>query len=214
MMGVKRPGCPFQVQSPSLSVAKSWNKLLTALRLGKNNKMPQEKYARIERERRFLLAQFPNDAMVVRNRRISDHYIEGTTLRLREQHYNDGLTTYKLTQKLPLPGNGAQQGLITSLYLTEYEFSSLAQLPARKLTKTRFSVPPFGIDIFDGLLKGLILAEAEFESGAAAEAFLIPSFAAGEVSTDDRLTGGQLARASRQDLQRWLLDYGVTLEPS
>lgn len=176
--------------------------------------MPQEKYARIERERRFLLAQFPSNTMVVRNRRITDNYIEGTTLRLRKQSYNDGLTTFKLTQKLPLRGNGAQQGFITSMYLTQDEFQVLAQLPARKLTKTRFSMPPFGIDVFDGLLEGLILAEAEFESATAAETLTVPFFVIGEVSADDRFTGGQLVRASRQDIQCWLLDYGIALGSS
>ena len=177
----------------------------------KNKNMLQEKYARIERERRFLLTQFPRNATVMRNRRITDNYIEGTTLRLRKQSCSDGLTTFKLTQKLPVRGNGAQQGFITSMYLTDDEFQVLVQLPARKLTKTRFSVPPFGIDVFDGLLQGLILAEAEFDSAAAAEALTVPSFAAKEVSADDRFTGGQLVRASRQEIQIWLLDYGVAL---
>src|SRR5215470_3905891 len=158
--------------------------------------MLHDKYAKVERERRFLLAHFPSNATVVRNRCIKDSYIEGTTLRLREQSSDDGLTTFKLTQKLPVRGNGAQQGFITSMYLTEDEFHVLAHLPARKLTKTRFSVPPFGIDVFDGLLQGLILAEAEFDSTAAAESLTIPPFAAREVSKDDRFTGGQLARAS------------------
>jgi CYTH domain-containing protein len=176
--------------------------------------MPQDKYARIERERRFLLAQFPSNATVVRNRRITDNYIEGTTLRLRKQNYNDGLTTFKLTQKLPVRGKGAQQGFITSMYLTRDEFHVLAQLPASKLTKTRFSVPPFGIDVFDGLLEGLILAEAEFDSATAAESLTVPFFVVGEVSADDRFTGGQLVRASRQDIQSWLLDYGIALRSS
>lgn len=178
----------------------------------KNENMPQDRYARIERERRFLLAQFPSDAIVVRNRRITDNYIEGTTLRLRQQSYNDGLTTFKLTQKLPVRGNGAQQGFITSMYLTEDEFHVLAQLPARRLTKTRFSVPPFGIDVFDGLLEGLVLAEAEFDSANAAEILTVPFSVAGEVSEDDRFTGGQLVLASRQDIESWLLDYGIALK--
>jgi CYTH domain-containing protein len=97
------------------------------------------------------------------------------------------------------------------MYLTQAEFHVLAQLPARKLTKTRFSVPPFGVEVFEGLLQGLIMAEAEFDSATAANALAVPSFVAGEVSTDERFTGGQLVRASRQDLQSWLLDYGVAL---
>ena len=179
-----------------------------------NEDMSQEKYGRIEWERRFILARFPTDATVVRNRRITDNYIEGTTLRLRKQNYSDGLITFKLTQKLPVRGHGAQQGFITSMYLTQDEFHLLAQLPARELTKTRFSVPPFGIDVFDGRLQGLVLAEAEFDSETDAEALVVPNFAAGEVTSDGRFTGGQLVRASRQDLQTWLSEYGVALSPS
>ena len=177
--------------------------------------MPPEKYARIERERRFLLAEFPSNVHVVRNRRIADYYIDGTTLRLRQQIYDDGLTTFKLTQKLPSRGDGAQQGFITSMHLREDEFQLLAKLPARKLVKTRFTVPPFGIDVFDASLKGLIVAEAEFDSAeAAAETLTVPFCVAGEVSKDDRFTGGQLARASRLDIQGWLLDYGIALKPA
>ena len=176
-----------------------------------NENMAHEKYARIERERRFILAQFPSPATVVEVRRITDHYIEGTSLRLRKQSYSGGVTKFKLTQKLAAGGDGAQQGFITSMYLTQDEFQALAQLPARKLTKTRFSLPPFGVDVFDGRLQGLILAEAEFDSAVAAEALTIPSFVAGEVSADDRFTGGELVRASREQIQRWLLDYGIAL---
>ena len=176
--------------------------------------MPQEKYARIERERRFLLAEFPGNRTVVEERRITDNYIDGTTLRLRKQCSSDGRTTFKLTQKLPVRGTGSQQGFITTMYLTQDEFHVLAQLPAGKLTKTRFSVPPFGIDVFDGLLEGLILAEAEFDSAAEADALAVPPFVAGEVSADDRFTGGQLVRASRGQMESWLSDYGVVLGPS
>jgi CYTH domain-containing protein len=135
---------------------------------------PQHKYARIERERRFLLDQFPSNANVVRIRRITDHYIDGTRLRLREQSDGSGPAVLKLTQKVPGRAGGAQQGFITSMYLTQDEFDVLAQLPAKMLSKTRYSVPPFGIDVFEGRLKGLVLAEAEFESAAEAEALTLP----------------------------------------
>jgi hypothetical protein len=106
------------------------------------------KYARIERERRFLVARFPTDATVVRIRRITDHYIEGSRLRLREQRDDDAPPVFKLTQKIPAPAAGAQQGDITTMYLSEEEFRLLAQVPARVLQKTRYSMPPFGIDVF------------------------------------------------------------------
>ena len=172
----------------------------------------EHKYARIERERRFLLHGFPGNADVVRIRRIMDRYIDGTTLRLREQSDEGRATVFKLTQKIALPGSGAQQGFITTMYLTEDEFRVLAQLPAKPLRKTRYSVPPFGIDVFEDLLEGLVLAEAEFDSALEADALTLPDFMVREISTDDRFTGGQLARASRQEIQTWLSEFGITLK--
>ncbi|SPE39001.1 conserved hypothetical protein [Candidatus Sulfopaludibacter sp. SbA3] len=169
------------------------------------------KYARIERERRFLLGQFPNNVTVTRVRHIIDRYIGGTALRLRKQSEEGGPTLCKLTQKIPARSGGAQQGLITTMYLTEDEYGVLAQLSAKTLCKTRHSVPPLGIDVFEGELNGLVLAEAEFDSAGAADAFTIPSFVSREVSTDDRFTGGQLVRASPQDIRSWLLEYGIGL---
>jgi hypothetical protein len=52
----------------------------------------------------------------------------------------------------------------------------------------------------------LCLAEAEFDSAAAADALTIPSFLQAEVTTNDRFTGGQLVRASRQEIQIWLAE--------
>lgn len=166
------------------------------------------KYGRIERERRFLVSRFPHDVPIIRTRQITDRYLDGTRLRLREQRDDDGPPEFKLTQKIPSLDTGAQQGFITTIYLTEPEFLTLAVLPASTLRKTRYSVPPFGIDVFTGPLEGLMLAEAEFESAAEAEALMLPPFIAHEVSTDVRFTGGRLVRASREDLAAWLAEYG------
>jgi len=138
-----------------------------------------------------------------------DRYIDGTALRLRKQSEDSCPIVFKLTQKIPARSSGAQQGLITSMYLTKDEYCVLAQLSAETLSKTRHSVPPFGIDVFEGTLKGLLLAEAEFESAAAADALAIPGFISREVSGDDRFTGGQLVHASQQDVLTWLSEYGI-----
>jgi hypothetical protein len=89
---------------------------------------------------------------VVRVRHITDRYIDGARLRLREQTDDGGPTIFKLTQKVPARANGAQQGLITNIYLTQDEFRLLAQLPGKTLRKVRYSVPPFGVDVFEGAL--------------------------------------------------------------
>jgi len=173
--------------------------------------MPAEnKYARIEWERRFLLDSFPGQAIVMRVRRIEDRYIEGTTLRLRQQS-DDGQMAFKLTQKLVDQKAGARQGLITSMYLTASEFSVLRNLPAKVLIKSRHSVPPFGIDVFEGALSGLVLAEVEFDSPLEVAMVALPSFIGPEVSDDPRFTGGRLVGVSREELKDWLAQYGIEL---
>lgn len=172
---------------------------------------PARKYARIERERRFLLRTFPHSVQVVRSRRITDRYIDGTCLRLRQQKYDDGLISLKLTQKIPERGSGAKQGLITSMHLTQPEFEVLASLPARQLIKTRYSVQSFGIDVFEDTLQGLVLAEAEFDSADEAEAFVIPDYVVCEVSADYRFTGGQLACATRPQIRSCLAEFGLNI---
>ena len=63
--------------------------------------MKHHRYARVEHERRFLLCDFPHGQPIVRIRRITDRYIEGTNLRLREQEDECSLPVFKLTQKIP-----------------------------------------------------------------------------------------------------------------
>lgn len=172
----------------------------------------EHKYARIEWERRFLLDHFPSGVNANRVRRISDRYIEGTTLRLRQQSDNEGQVVFKLTQKLRDKALGALQGLITSMYLRKEEFDVLANLPAKVLTKTRHSVPPFGIDVFDGVLSGLVLAEAEFNSAAEVSKLALSSFIVHEVSEDSRFTGGHLVTVSRQQLKACLAEHGIKLK--
>ena len=69
-----------------------------------NHPNKSQKYARVEEERRFLLAKMPadldlDDSFV----RIIDHYIEGTRLRLRQMESPGGRApVYKLGQKYRL----------------------------------------------------------------------------------------------------------------
>lgn len=168
-----------------------------------------EKYARPERERRFLLAGLPPGAPIVRTARLVDHYLVGTRLRLRRAVETSGdatLTFHKLTQKIPAPDGGP--GLITTIYLSRAEYEMLAALPARTLSKTRHSVPPFGVDVFAAALDGLTLAEVEFDSDEAEHAFVPPSFALAEVTHDVRFTGGRLVETTQAELRAALATFG------
>lgn len=172
------------------------------------------KYARIERERRFLLAAPPASTVAAAPRRITDRYVVGTRLRLRRVEYVDtGAWEFKLTQKVPAGRAGPVQGLITNMYLTRAEYDRLAPLPAMELSKTRFSVPPLSVDVFDPPLHGLVLGEVEFTTDEAASSFLPPQGIIAEVTDDARSTGGELIRTQRHELLQWLAEYGLTPAP-
>jgi CYTH domain-containing protein len=170
------------------------------------------KYALVERERRFLLAGPPDGSVVTASRVITDRYLTGTRLRLRRVELAGGGCQWKLTQKIPAPGAGAVQGLITNTYLSQDEFDVLSALPAAVLTKTRYSLSEVGVDVFEGRLAGLVLAEAEFDSDEEAASFVPPVGCVAEVTDDGRFTGGSLVRAARADLLGWLAEYGIRPE--
>lgn len=172
------------------------------------------KYSLVERERRFLLARPPKPSTVTVARVITDRYVMGTRLRLRRTDFAGGHCELKLTQKVPLPQPGAIQGLITNTYLSPAEYDVLAALPAALLSKARFRVPPLSVDVFDGRLQGLVLAEAEFTTDEEAQSFVPSAECVAEVTDDARFTGGRLVQASRQELLGWLAEHGLAPEGS
>jgi CYTH domain-containing protein len=185
--------------------------MTTPVNAASGEPLREGKYARVERERRFLLAGPPPASAVVATRRITDRYLAGTRLRLRHiEGLDSEACEYKLTQKLPADRPGPVQGLITNTYLSRAEYDLLASLPAAVLSKTRLSVPPLGIDVFDPPLHGLVLAEAEFITDEAARSFLPPQESIAEVTDDTRFTGGRLAQTHRHDLLAWLAEYGIS----
>lgn len=167
------------------------------------------KYARPERERRFLLTGVP-PGEVVQTATITDRYLLGTRLRLRrtvEVGVQCARTFYKLTQKVPAPGGGP--GLITTLYLSEDEHERLSAVSTAILRKTRFSIPPFGVDAFAPPLDGLFLAEIEFDSDEAMHSFAAPTWAVAEVTLDPRFTGGRFVTMATGDLTTLLAEFGI-----
>ena len=99
--------------------------------------------------------------------------------------------------------------LITNTYLSAAEYGLLAALPAAVLIKTRLSVPPLGIDVFDPPLHGLVMADVEFGTDQEAQSFIPSPAAVAEITDDPRFTGGSLVQARRHDLRSWLAEYGI-----
>ncbi|MFL6022758.1 MAG: hypothetical protein ACJ72O_05400 [Marmoricola sp.] len=146
------------------------------------------RYARPERERRFLVIGDPGPSE--RSRLIEDRYLEGGTLRLRAVR-GEGEPVFKLTQKVRPDAGDPSAVAITNLYLSEAEYRMFLALPGVGLTKTRSLVEGFAVDVFGGPLEGLVLAEVEVDDlGAALD---LPSWIGPEVTHDDAYSGGALA---------------------
>jgi hypothetical protein len=164
-------------------------------------------YARIERERRFLLAALPASIDTGSGyQQIDDLYIEGTRLRLRSVTSPEGeLIEQKLNQKREAPGGDAAHRIITSVYRDPAEYARLAALPGRRLEKRRYAYThegcAFGIDVFSGPLTGLVLAEIELDAEAELRALPLPAFAHCEVTELPLFTGGELVREPERALR-------------
>jgi CYTH domain-containing protein len=153
------------------------------------------KYAKLERERRFLLTEMP--AQAKDPRLIEDRYITGTRLRLRRVEA-DSQVVYKFCQKVRPHDGDPSTVAITNIYLAEAEYERLCQLPAAILRKTRriwqIGHHTFAVDKFHGDLAGLLVAEIELPD--LTQELPLPAPFGKDVTSDDRFSGGHLAHAT------------------
>src|SRR6185503_1317485 len=135
-----------------------------------NTIVPESKYARIERERRYLLRDLPEginraDAHV----QITDNYLTGTNLRIRKvRDPKTNKWVVKFTKKFAPDPADPSLTIITNIYLNATEAEMLAPFEANEIRKNRyyfdFAGRRFSIDLFLGDLLGLTLAETDFET--------------------------------------------------
>src|SRR6476659_2717208 len=94
---------------------------------------PKAEYTAVERERRWLCREVPR-GLIRQSLSVTDIYVTGTQLRLREMRPVDGgPSMLRLSRKADVD---AQTRLITSIYLPEEEFAVLAgTLKGGRLTK-------------------------------------------------------------------------------
>lgn len=159
---------------------------------------PTPAYTAVERERRWLCRAVPRD-LELRTERITDLYVTGARLRLREARPLSGAAPMlRLSRKADVD---ARTRLVTSIYLQEAEFEILAgSLQGRRVHKLRHRLPReegavLLVDEFLGDLAGLVLAEAEFKSAERMAAYVAPAFALREITDDPRFTGATLAES-------------------
>lgn len=146
-----------------------------------------------EIERKFLLKRLPDDLASYRHREIEQGYLviatDGVQVRLRrdgEKH----LLTYKRNR-----GESREE---REVELTATQFAVLwPATEGKRLTKTRYDVPFAGrvveVDVYRGRHEGIVVAEVEFETEAAARDFVVPDWFGEDVTHDPRYSNQLLA---------------------
>lgn len=172
-----------------------------------NTILPESKYARLERERRYLLQDLPEGlTRASPHVQITDNYLTGTRLRLRKvRDPKTNKWTVKFTQKFAPDARDLSRTLITNTYLSAAEYEALSVFEANEIRKNRYPFEYEGrkcsADMFLGDLFGLVLAEVSFETDDELQGFPMPPFAIADVTNNELFTGGRLCGLTFADIR-------------
>jgi CYTH domain-containing protein len=172
----------------------------------------EEKYTRIEYERRFLVSPQADWRSLVESysKTFEDKYLLNTRLRLRVLTDSDtGRRLLKLNRKSESPSPYFRT--VSRILLSPGEHELFDSLAGYRLRKVRYYHHDrgrvFSIDVFEGELEGLVLCEAEAEGLDELMAIEPPAYAQREMTQDQLFTGGNLCRMTRADLLRKLATF-------
>jgi adenylate cyclase len=147
----------------------------------------------VEIERKFLVPELPLGLKRSQATRIEQGYLavadDGTEVRVRRR---DGETL------LTVKGGVGRSRTEEEIVIDAGRFARLWPLTeGRRIEKTRYLIPAEGLnielDVYSGALTGLVVAEVEFGSEGAAEAFEPPAWFGAEVTDDARFKNQRLA---------------------
>jgi len=185
-----------------------------------NTIVPDSKYARVERERRYLLPDLPEGlTRADQHLQITDNYITGTRLRIRKvRDPRTNKWVVKFTQKFAPNPEDLSRTMITNTYLNAIEAETLAVFEANEIRKNRypfeFAGRNFSVDMFLGDLFGLVLAETSFETDEELDSFPKPPFALADVTNNKIFTGGRLSELKFADIRNEIQRSGLVTPAS
>jgi CYTH domain-containing protein len=180
-----------------------------------NTIVPESKYARVERERRYLLRDLPEGmTRADPHLQITDNYITGTRLRIRKvREPRTNKWTVKFTQKFAPNPNDLSRTIITNTYLNALEAEVLSVFNTNEIRKNRypfeFDGRKFSIDMFLGDLFGLVLAEVSFDTDEELDKFPKPPFVLADVTNELLFTGGNLCELTFLDIRAQISERGL-----
>lgn len=156
-----------------------------------------------EIKRKFLLHRLPTDREIPRGDYIRKGYIlrrGAEEVRIRRMGRKHFLTIKSKGNPL---GNRFETRLKKGQFEALWPSTRGNRLEKRRVTLFQGDVE-LRLDIFGGLLEGLITAEAVFPSPAEAGRFIRPSYFGVELTFDSRFKDSSLAEMSREEFQRIL----------
>ncbi|MHB8128631.1 MAG: CYTH domain-containing protein [Mobilitalea sp.] len=160
----------------------------------------------MEIERKYAIHNMPGDLSQYQYKKIEQGYLcHNPILRIRKSN-NNYILTYKSKFGLEKKAEG---GAIISneveLPLTKEAFLTLKEkTDGNIIFKTRYLIPleeglTAELDVFEGVLFGLIFVEVEFPDEKTANEFIPPSWFDKELSSDRRFSNYHLSKLSSYD---------------
>jgi CYTH domain-containing protein len=181
-----------------------------------NTVVPESKYARVERERRYLLRDLPEGiTRADPHLQITDNYMTGARLRLRKvREPRTNKWTVKFTQKFAPDPEDLSRTIITNTYLNALEAEVLSTIfNSNEIRKNRypfeFEGRKFSVDMFLGDLFGLVLAEVSFETDEELDQFTKPPFVLADVTNELLFTGGRLCELTFSEVRTEIANRGL-----
>ena len=180
-----------------------------------NTVVPESKYARVERERRYLLQDLPEGLSRVDDHlQITDNYITGTRLRIRKvREPRSNKWVVKFTQKFAPDPSDLSRTIITNTYLNAIEADTLSVFNSNEIRKNRYYFDydgrKFSVDMFLGDLFGLVTAEVSFDSDEEMDNFPKPPFALADVTNNELFSGGKLSELTFADVREEIRRSGL-----
>lgn len=162
-----------------------------------------------EIEKTYLLRYIPDGLLSSPKKEISDHYFclnqEKPSLKLRKKE-----NKYRLYKKNRLEKSYLRHQEET-INLTTREAKELLKLPNKSIVKTRYYYSyndiELEIDLFLGELRGLTLADFEFNSEEESKAFTAPDFCLADVTEEVYIFGRVIAGMKYEEVEKYLRKY-------
>ena len=164
----------------------------------------------IELEKTYLIKKLPENLENCKFKEIIDLYLpessEHSKIRLRRNG-----DRYELTKKEPVNGTDSSCQEEQTIILTEIEFNTFNQLKGQKVHKLRYYYNYNGrvaeIDVFQDLLKGLVLVDFEFKTIEEKDSFKMPEYCLADVTQDVFTAGGVICGKCYNDIEGELKKY-------